>query len=321
MLIMPEHWQFVFTMVLDFRMKVLVQVAAELMEMKIDTNGIEIEEVMFKKTLRRGLQQFSKIVEAKKKLDSEDVFLLYDTYGFPKDLTNLMAEEKNIEVSMDNFDKLVEEAKEKSRTRKESPITINFNFEKTDDSYKYDGNGISAHLQGIVLNNELVDSLEENKKGYLIFDRTCFYSESGGQVGDKGLITFLSNGKKVGGKTSSECTLEFDETRREKIRANHSAGHLLGHFIRDFVPDAEQRGSYLDEFKTTYDFTSNKLSDEVLMQLETKMNDFVRSNGSVEVLNVKKDELDSSITHMKNVDYPELIFVEGHIWKQQSVQE
>ncbi|KAI4291311.1 alanyl-tRNA synthetase [Pancytospora philotis] len=279
----------------------IVQHAAEVMEIEIDIELVRAEERLFTNALHKGSLQLDAIVRKKGRLDAADVYLLYATYGFPKDLTVLIAEEKKIPISLDGFEACVQREQEQNRASK-SVVTVDFGCAKTDDSFKYTENGVVATLQAAVRDNELVEwsALAPGPQElHLVFDRTCFYGEKGGQVGDVGTIRFLEGDETVGeftvadtqivrgcvlhrgtletGRISSTARLEFDEDTRAKVRANHSVCHILYYFLRSFFKTA-QRGSLVDSEKCRFDFDGSKLSDEVLKDLEAQMNAFIQSN-------------------------------------------
>jgi len=310
----------------------LVEKAAEFMGFTIEPTVIDAEEELFLKTLFKGKQRFIKVVEEKGKLDGGDVFVLYDTYGFPKDLTELMAGEMNVPISLDGFDEARQKARELSRSSK-SVITINFGFEKTNDSFKYQRgcNGIEAELMAAVYHNEIVSSLPRDEVAHLVFDRTCFYGECGGQVGDKGVIEFLKDGSKVGtfevadtqiqrgyvlhvgtldGELSSKARLYYDEELRNSIAANHSTVHILNYFLRTYI-HTRQEGSLVDASKCRLDFEGKKLSEETLLDLENKINAFVSSNAEVVTTIHPKEEVleDESIIKMDGEEYPDIVRV------------
>lgn len=322
----------------------LVAVAAEFMDLQVDTSVVDSEEELFFKTLIKGEIQFNKIAQEKGRLEGSDVFLLYDTYGFPKDLTELMAKEKSIPVHLEGFDEARNRAREISKSAK-SIITVNFDFEKTDDGFKHTNlNEIDARLMASVLNNELVAEIPDGQTSQLVFDRTCFYGECGGQVGDRGTITFYDDsGDHVGtfnvldtqiqrgyvlhegilsGRLSPHAVLKYDEELRSLTCANHSTAHILNHFLRSFI-DTEQQGSFVDTEKCRFDFTSKRLSDDTLSSLENRINAFVSSNAVVEVtVHARKDVLsDESIIRMSNEEYPDKVRVVGMSNGRETIRE
>ena len=304
--------------------------AAKFMDLDIDVSIVDQEEELFLKTLVKGLNQLVKIADAKGKLEGTDVFVLYDTYGFPCDLTELVAKEKGIPFSLIGFNEQKLLAKEMSKSSKKY-ITLNFDFPKTNDSFKYTVNGIKSILNAAVLNNEIIEEVPEGVTVDLIFDKTCFYGECGGQVGDKGIIEFYDESKLVGtfnvedtqiqrgyvlhlgkltGKISKSAIMTFDSKNRSLISANHSTVHILNHFLRTFIK-TEQQGSYVDSEKCRFDFESKKLSDDALESLEAKINNFVSSNAPVCVTLHPKDEVvnDNSVISIPNEIYPEIVRV------------
>lgn len=308
----------------------IVQKAAQVLNLSsINVSVIDYEEKLFKKTLKNGLIKLNKIIEAEGKISSENAFLLYDTYGFPKDLTKIIADEKGIEINLDKFEHLLNNQKKKSKGEKDI-ISIKFEFDKTDDKFKYTHTEIKGELQAIIFNNEIVHSLDNEQEAQLIFNKTCFYGECGGQVGDTGTITFFDNDVQVGwfnvintkivrgyvlhygklfGKISINGLLKINNDRRINIRNNHSSCHIIGGLIKQFIStNAEQKGSYVDEFKCTYDFNYlSKISDSQLIELEKKANDFICSGINITVQYLSKKEVldDPNIILMKNVEYPE----------------
>lgn len=304
--------------------------AAKFMDLEINVSVVNDEENLFLKTLVKGLNQLIKIAETKGKLEGSDVFILYDTYGFPCDLTELVAKEKGISYSLEGFNEAKQMAKELSKSSKKY-ITVNFDFPKTDDTFKYSENGMQAKLNAIVLNNEIVQEIPEGQSVDLIFDRTCFYGECGGQVGDRGIAEFFEGTNRVGlftvdntriqrgfvlhegtleGKVTDKAVLTFDKENRSLICANHSTVHILNHFLRTFIK-TEQQGSYVDSEKCRFDFDAKKLTDEVLCSLEEKINNFISSNASVTVTIHPREEVlqNSSIISMPNEEYPDLVRV------------
>lgn len=305
----------------------IVAHAARIMELSIDTSIINEEEALFMKTLKNGSLQFDKIVKQKGSLDAKDVFLLYDTYGFPTDLTEVLAKEKKVPVSLEGFEMYKAKAQDLSRSHK-SVITINFSFDKTKDGYKYTENNIRAHLQAVVHENSIISNETAEKidgKIFLIFDQTCFYAEKGGQVGDKGLVKFYDEKcDMVGtfdvidtqsirgyvlhegiltGRISQEAELIFSEELRALTRSNHSTCHILYYFLKTFF-STTQRGSLVDSEKCRFDFEGEKLSDSMIEKLEEKINNFVQSGASRDVKVISyEDALKDTTLHLEDGDY------------------
>lgn len=310
----------------------MVKIAGDFMGFNLMVSVVDDEENLFFKTLIKGKMQYDKIKNEKNKLTGSDVFLLYDTYGFPKDLTELMAKEDGIEIDMTGFEDAKNAARELSKSLK-NVITINFVFPETDDSLKYKKiNDVEANLMAAVYKNEIVNELPLNEQACVVFDKTCFYGECGGQVGDTGFIKFynaeeqvglfevedtqiqrgyvLHLGKLISGRLTSNAKLLFDEERRNLISCNHSTTHILNYFLRK-ITETEQEGSLVDSKKCRFDFESKKLSDNDLIDLENNINDFVHSNATVsyDVYDRERVLADSSIIKMTNENYPDMVRV------------
>ena len=310
----------------------LILKAADSLELgEIDTSIVKLEIESFEKTLKKGLDKLHKMAEADGKISSENLFLLYDSYGFPKDLTEIIAAEEGIEIDDSRFDELLEAQKERSKVNKEIPITINFPFEKTVDKYKYTEKELVVTLQAIVVDNEVVERINAGEYAYLIFNETCFYARRGGQIGDSGKIEFIEDNKTVGhfkvedtivvrgfvchygvfdsGRITKNAKLTYDICRRSAIAKNHSSCHILGGLIKQTIDgECEQQGSFVDEFKCTYDFNfKGKFTEKLLEELENNCNAFVESNAIVTSIYLSKEEVDkdNDIILMKNVKYPD----------------
>ena len=232
------------------------------------------EEETFRRTLDRGLQLFDEAAaEAKNGVVSgRDAFVLHDTYGFPIDLTEVMAEERGLRVDVDGYESLMEEARERSRGGggDEDPVLtlppdvigkLDFlGVKPTNDEPKYEGIPITGAIRAIWDGKHLTERLETTQRAAIICDRTCFYGEQGGQTGDVGEIrttrassagndhagTFeVEDTRRVGDyvlhvghvtygslHAGDEAELAIDSHRRAGIRAHHTATHLLNHALR-----------------------------------------------------------------------------------------
>ncbi len=256
------------------------------------------EEESFNSTLDRGLEIFEDIAKKNESkgiriIAGEDVFKLYDTYGFPVDLTNLIAEEKGFSLDMDGFNKLMDEQIERSRATGKSFSMI------LDDSQeiikKFDMESIpSTQFLGYDENESPAKVLAfQNQKGksYAIFDKTPFYAESGGQISDTGImetggkqfniIGVLKSGSHFIHIIESEltndvkdCTLKIDIIRRRRIMQNHSATHLLHAALRSVLgTHVQQAGSLVDDEHLRFDFSHfQKVKPEELKEIEDIVN-------------------------------------------------
>lgn len=301
-----------------------VKKAGKFMELNVDILVIDQEEELFFKTLAKGKAQFKKMISQKEKLDGADVFLLYDTYGFPKDLTILMAEEEGVKVDLNGFEEAQTKARDLSKSER-SVITLTFDFPPTEDTLKYKTNNIESSLQAAILNNEIVTELPLDAHATLIFDKTCFYGECGGQVGDVGIIEFkdfsgifvvtdtqiqrgyvLHHGFLKEGAISKLAKLSYNLELRELISCNHTSTHLFNYFLRKSM-ETNQEGSYVDAEKARFDFLSCKLSDAELFRIEDSMNHFIQDSIKVETKLYDNNALkaDSSVIRIKGEEYPD----------------
>jgi len=246
---------------------------------------IVLEEDRFNTTIDAGLGILSSLIsELKEKnekiISGDDAFKLYDTFGFPVDLTREIAEEAGLSVDNDAFGALMEEQKTRARAARgnisgwsDSSKDLLSKLPET-EFLGYDSNECEAKLLSIIVDGEEVESINEGECS-LVFDKTVFYGEGGGQVGDTGAIisstaslTVLDT-KKTNGvyihevridagniKKGDTLTLKIDIERRLSIKRNHSACHLLQAALRKVLgTHVEQAGSYVDEHRVRFDFT------------------------------------------------------------------
>ncbi len=161
---------------------------------------IKQEELAFLKTIDRGIEHFREAASGKEQVSAEDAFKLHDTYGFPIDLTQVMAEERGMTVDVAGFETLMDEAREKSRAgvEHEDAITLTpnaidtlqkINVDPTDDSAKFEGKPLNARIRAIWDGSSFDDVASINRRVAIILDRTNHYAEQGGQVGDTGMLT------------------------------------------------------------------------------------------------------------------------------------
>ena len=256
------------------------------------------EEKKFIKTLSIGEEILRQKMEGKQTLEGSVIFLLYDTYGFPADMTKEICEENGVKADMDGFQKCMEEQKERARAargdiesfHKQSKDLLEF---KTPSEFVYDQESLKAKVTGLFVDGNAVEEIEE--EGDVAFDLTPFYAEMGGQVSDTGTLkndsvlgTITRVGKAPAGQhlhhvhlqfghlsVGEEVELALDSKRRHLIERNHSATHLLHAAISEILgKHVEQKGSYCDENYLRFDFTSmDKLSSEDLNKIEALVNE------------------------------------------------
>jgi alanyl-tRNA synthetase len=268
---------------------------------------IKAEEESFNATLDRGIELFDEVVKKLNKqkikvIPGEDVFKLYDTFGFPVDLTNVMAREIDFAIDEDGFNKLMNEQKSRGRESSKDKfasvnVTLNdlsgFNLlNSTPTKFTgYDELKTKAKIAGINIDGE---------NTLVILDKSPFYVESGGQVDDLGkivvdsksydvvdvakidnlVIHVINSSNSSSLKVGMEVVAEVDETRRWDIMRNHSVTHFLHKALRTVLgTHVQQAGSYVGPDRLRFDFTHfSKLSIEELNQIESTVNEQIRKN-------------------------------------------
>ncbi len=259
---------------------------------------IKSEEEKFLKTLSSGEEKLLSLISGKKELSGEDSFKLFDTYGFPLDLTQEICAENGVSVDVEGFARCMDEQKERARKargeiesfHKQSKDLLSF---KDPSEFLYEGYEIKAKVIGVFKDGVRADALDES--GEVAFDKTVFYAECGGQVSDEGRIEGDEISAKVVGVSKAPCgqhlhhveidfgtikegdelTLRIDRRKRELTARNHSATHLLHSAISNVLgAHVDQKGSYVDSEYLRFDFSSlEKLSDEQLSAIEKEVNE------------------------------------------------
>ena len=285
---------------------------------------LDQEEKSFARSLDRGEAQFEKYAQQAKfagsnNLSGSDVWRLYDTFGFPVDLTKLMAEERHLTID----DKEVEEAQEKAREaskgvktadeRKVELDTISLgklqsmqDVSATDDMPKFEKGDISAKVAALFHGGEFPKSstdISEGEQFGIVLDRTNFYAEQGGQEADTGKILIdgvadfdvhdvkvkagyvlhIGNLKYGTLSVGDEVICEFDEERRDPIRKNHTGTHVLNYGLREVLGDGvHQKGSLVAPDRLRFDFSHGSgVADKDLEKVELVCSDYIRQNGQV----------------------------------------
>ena len=260
------------------------------------------EEKLFLKTLEAGERRLKELVKDSTDgtISGEEAFKLYDTYGFPFELTLEYLNDLGYSVSKEEFDKYMniqkelakKNAKNKSAMASQKKVLLDFTEES---QFVYGIYRLKSTVLGIFSKEQLVSSIDHDT--YIALKRTCFYAESGGQVSDTGMIVGKNfkarvldvfkapNGqhihkvKLLDGVISvdDECELVVDKDRRKRIEANHSSVHILQYALQQVVSNTiRQAGSYVDEEKLRFDFSySGKMTDEKLLEVEKFVNDMI----------------------------------------------
>ena len=283
---------------------------------------LRLEETRFKQTLDRGLKllddELASLAEDAD-LPGAAAFKLYDTYGFPLDLTQDALREKGRGVDTDGFDAAMAEQKAKARAAwsgsgEAADATVWFDVADeagTTDFLGYDTETAEGQIVGLVQDGALVAEAGEGASVQIALNQTPFYAESGGQVGDTGVIRTengearITDTRKTAGvfvhiatvtkgslSKGEAAVLEVDQGRRRAIRANHSATHLLHEALRAALGDhVSQRGSLNADDRLRFDFSHTKaLSEDELSRVEAEVNAYIRQNASVETRIMTPDD-------------------------------
>jgi alanyl-tRNA synthetase len=286
---------------------------------------LTLEEEAFIRTLKRGGNILNNIIEhaqtsANKQITGEEAFKLKDTYGFPLEEILLIAKDTGLQVNLDAYQLLEEQAKERSRVAKvvhvqevEESLFKNY-VEKhgTCTFLGYDSTSAEGTIMALVVNGIFVDAMEEGQEGMVILNRTPFYAEKGGQVGDIGILSHhqahfdvtdcytpysgvilhvgrLEKGAFVLGEPVSA---QVDLKRRQEIANNHTATHLLHWALQKILgTHIRQAGSLVEAGRLRFDFNHHKApSKEELRQIEKLVNEKIREGSDVKSYELSYDE-------------------------------
>ena len=282
-------------------------------------NEIKIEEIRFRETLERGEKLLDELISSGQKLISGfKAFELYDTYGFPLELTVEIAEENSISVDVKGFEEEMNAQKERAKAASSNiDLTLEGSLEREIDLFnKTVFNGYKsllseAEIKGIFLDSTLVKQASEGQKVLIVLDQTTFYGESGGQVGDIGTIfskdvevlvdnvmrkknVFLHYGtiKKGILTIGQKVKTNVSSSNRAKAAANHTATHLLQSALKSVINESVgQKGSLVAFNKLRFDFnSSNPISKDQISKIETLVNSWIMENHALEIKNMSKSE-------------------------------
>ncbi len=285
------------------------------------------EEQSFLRTLATGIQRFERYAADQQIIAGDFAFELYDTYGFPIDLTELMAREKGLMVDMDGFQKALSVQKDRSRaaTAIDTGDWIQVNAGEEVEFVGYDATEVASKI----LKYRKINA--KGKEQYqLVLDRTPFYAESGGQVGDTGVLiasgetTFISDTKKENGlivhfadtlptDLNAKFTAKVDLAKRKETAGNHSATHLLHAALKQVLGShVNQKGSLVNPDYLRFDFSHfAKVTDEELSRIEQIVNEKIRENINLkEERNVPYQQaIDSGVTALFGEKYGDFVRV------------
>lgn len=289
---------------------------------------LAIEEENFHRTLKRGGNILNQVIEKslasqEKQLLGEDMFKLKDTYGFPLEEILLLAKDTGISPNLESYELLEEAAKE--RSRKAQQVTAQIAGQNVFETFVekngqtefvgYEKEEVEATIDGIVTCEQFTNSISSGTEGLIILNKTPFYAEKGGQVGDSGIIehknakfqvsktlspfpgVIIHQGKVLSGTflVGEPVFAKIDSQRKEEIKAHHTATHLLHKALQDVLgPQIKQAGSLVDAHYLRFDFNHHKaLSFEELDQIEKIVNKEIHENRTVTTYEKEYEEIKS----------------------------
>lgn len=285
------------------------------------TKLIKVEEENFLNTVEQGMNMLQGIIDRGdvEVLSGEDSFKLHDTFGFPIDLTREILEEKGISVDIDRFYELLAEQKKRSRDMRKNAGADAWISDSTDltdvaktEFIGYSENETQAEILAIVKDGERVEAAGEGESAIFVLNKTPFYGESGGQIGDTGVISgegfeievtnttkdqggiFLQAGVVKSGSVAvgMSADAKIDTVRRMDIMRNHTAAHLLQAALREVLGNhVEQAGQLVTDHSVRFDFTHfSAPTAQELMAVEERVNEVILAGMPVEVMEMPIDE-------------------------------
>jgi len=266
---------------------------------------LRVEEEQFSKTLARGMAMLNDTLEGLEgdTIPGDVVFKLYDTYGFPTDLTNDVAREHELKIDEEGFEAAMQA--QRARAQQASNFGADYNnklaIEHTTEFTGYTDVEGQANVVELIADNAFVDSLSDGQEGVVVLDSTPFYAESGGQAGDKGVLRvangefIVSDTQKMGNAFAHKgvvkgsvskgdtATAAIDAANREAIKKNHSATHLLHAALREILGEhVTQKGSLVEAPRLRFDFSHfEAVTAQQLAEIERRVNEEIRANHSL----------------------------------------
>ena len=300
------------------------------------------EEEMFFQTLKKGGNLLTRIIEnSREKISGDDAFKLKDTYGFPLEEILLLAKDAHLEVDLVRFEKLEKEAKEKSKKAHKKQAQM-FHKNLFEDFVKkhpptvfvgHDKIETQSPIIGIIADNTFTDTVKEKQEAVILLEKTPFYAEAGGQIGDIGTLqhngalfevnnTFYAYGNYVAHEghvvkgtfhKKDTVTAQIDSERRKNISNNHTATHLLHWALYEILGEhIQQTGSLVTDQRLRFDFShTQSLSQEEIRKIESLINQKIRCNLPVIITTKKYEEIknDSSVKKIFTEKYDEQVRV------------
>ena len=277
----------------------------------IDT--IKKEEERFAKTLDRGYKMLDEFIDAKKDIDGESAFKLYDTFGFPFELTKEIAEENGLKIDEEGFKAAMQEQKERAKAAT-AKISVTGDMKYAKIEKEVGSTEFIGYSENECSDAKILAQVEGEGYVDIVLNRTPFYAECGGQVGDSGylesanlkaevLTTFIVNDlyDQICNILNGEVTIgdvvkaSIDVPRREEIRLHHTSAHLLqAALVKVLGSEVKQAGSYVEENRMRFDFTfSRAMKPEEIVKTENLMNKWIGEGYNVEtkVMGIKEAEM------------------------------
>ncbi|WP_334057549.1 alanine--tRNA ligase [Alteromonas sp. S005] len=279
---------------------------------------LRVEEEQFSKTLARGMAILNDTLETLEgdTVPGDVVFKLYDTYGFPTDLTNDVAREHDLKIDEEGFEAAMQA--QRARAQQASNFGADYNsklaIDHTTSFTGYTDVEGQANVVELIADNAFVEKLEDGQEGVVVLDSTPFYAESGGQAGDKGVLrvangefivtdtqkmgnAFAHKGIAKGSVSKGDtATAAIDSANREAIKKNHSATHLLHAALREILGEhVTQKGSLVEAPRMRFDFSHfEAVTAEQLTEIERRVNQEIRANHTLATELMDLDEAKAS---------------------------
>ncbi len=279
---------------------------------------LRVEEEQFSKTLARGMAILNDTLETLEgdTVPGDVVFKLYDTYGFPTDLTNDVAREHDLKIDEEGFEAAMQA--QRARAQQASNFGADYNsklaIDHTTSFTGYTDVEGQVNVVELIADNAFVEKLEDGQEGVVVLDSTPFYAESGGQAGDKGVLrvangefivtdtqkmgnAFAHKGIAKGSVSKGDtATAAIDAANREAIKKNHSATHLLHAALREILGEhVTQKGSLVEAPRMRFDFSHfEAVTAEQLAEIERRVNQEIRANHTLATELMDLDEAKAS---------------------------
>lgn len=296
-----------FTQLVQPLIRVMGDAYPELVQSKVHIEKVlHQEENQFARTLDQGLRLLQEQMHSLGgyEIPGQIAFKLYDTYGFPVDLTADIAREQGLYVDMNGFNQLMQQQREQSQAASQftADYSVNAQLDYQSDFHGYEKKETEAKIIALLQEGKEVQILNQGMTGAVVLDHTPFYAESGGQVGDKGILsgtnfhfrvddtqkkgkTIVHYGEVLEGKATLEQFVhaQINNERREAIRLNHTATHLLHAALKTVVSSqVQQKGSLVDAERARFDFSHfEPLTSEQIQSIEYLVNEQIRANNEV----------------------------------------